>query len=133
MPPANDPVLGPQGQQHSQAWGAYYQDIADRLNVAGKGVTDGSDATPGNIGEVLTASNSGVALSSNTQANVATLNLTAGDWDVSGLVSFSASSGSSHTSFGAGLDTIGIYNQGTFPTGPLTQGIGLPPKRYSVS
>jgi hypothetical protein len=138
-PPFYDPPIAdyPSGQQHSQAWTEYHQSVADQVNALtvtrNQGVVDGSDAAAGQVGEYLTASSSGVALASNTQANVATLNLTPGDWDVSGLVSFSASSGSSHTSFGAGLDTIGIYNQGTFPTGPLTQGIGLPPKRYSVS
>jgi hypothetical protein len=47
------------------------------------GVTDGSDALPGQVGEYATAQGSGTG---GTQ-RVATLNLTAGDWSVSGMVS----------------------------------------------
>lgn len=118
----------------SRPWTQYI----DKLNTAvataaaGMGVTDGTDAAAGQVGEYLTASGGPVTLTTNATANVATLNLTAGDWDVSGLVSFSAGAGT-HTSFGAGLDTIGILNQSTFPAGALTQGIGIPPKRYNAS
>ena len=119
----------------SRPWTQYI----DKLNTAvataaaGMGVTDGSDAAAGQVGEYLTASGGPVTLTSNTNNNVATLNLTAGDFDVSGLVSFSAAAGTTHTSFGVGLDTIGILNQSTFPASALTQGIGIPPKRYNVT
>ncbi len=43
------------------------------------GVTDGSDASAGQIGEYLTGAISGTV---SAQAQVGTLNLTAGDWDV---------------------------------------------------
>ena len=132
-PPAAPPLLG-SAQEHTQAWSDYHDQTANALNalVANVGVTDGSDATAGQVGEYLTASGGPVTLTTNATANVATRNLTAGDWDVSGLVSFSAAAGT-HTSFGAGLDTIGILNQSTFPGGAITQGIGVPPKRYNVT
>jgi hypothetical protein len=81
----------------------------------------------------MTATSGAVGLTSGTVANVVPLTLTPGDWEVSGLVSFSATAGTSHTSFGAGLDAIGILNQSTFPAGAMTQGIGVPPKRYNVT
>jgi hypothetical protein len=53
------------------------------------GVTDGSNAAAGMVGEQLFASvPTGVALGTNTNVNVATLPLTAGDWVVSGVVVF---------------------------------------------
>ncbi len=131
LPPANEAPLADDGQ-HTQAWAAHHQSVTDALNAVHDGVIDGSDAPAGQVGEYLAATGSPVTLTSNTTANVATLNLTAGDWDVSGSVSFSAGAGT-HTSFGAGLDTIVILNQSTFPTGAITQGIGVPRKRYNVT
>jgi len=52
------------------------------------GVSDGSNASAGQIGEFLTASASAVAAAAATNVNVATLSLTAGDWDVSGFAQY---------------------------------------------
>jgi hypothetical protein len=51
------------------------------------GVTDGSSAAAGRIGEVITASvdsGSAVSLTAGTAANITSISLTAGDWDVRG-------------------------------------------------
>ena len=57
-----------------------------------KGVTDGSDAAAGNVGEVMSASvTTAVGLTTNVVANLATLNLTPGDWNVGGVVIFTPS------------------------------------------
>jgi len=96
QPPFFDPPIAdyPSGQQHSQAWTEYHQSVADQLAstaatiAANKGVTDGSDAVAGQIGEYLTASGGSVGLSSGTIANIVTLALTPGDWDVEGNVVF---------------------------------------------
>jgi hypothetical protein len=53
------------------------------IAAGGGGVTDGSDAPAGHIGEFLSASGSG-ALTNAAPADRATLTLTAGDWDVAG-------------------------------------------------
>jgi hypothetical protein len=83
------------GQQHSQAWTEYHQSVADQLAVlsakaqTSQGVTDGSDAAAGQVGEYLTASSSGsVGLGTGAVVNIATLPLTAGDWDVQGNIIF---------------------------------------------
>lgn len=56
------------------------------------GVTDGSDATAGSVGEVISAAiTSNVPLTTNTAANVGSISLTAGDWDIYGAVEFLAS------------------------------------------
>ena len=122
------------GQQHSQAWTEYHQAVADQVNAlaakANVGVTDGSDAAAGQIGEYMTATASGVGLANNVASNIVSLDLTAGDWDVSGNVAFSAGAGT-HTLFAAGIDSIDTQTMGSFPTGAVTQGISTSVKRYN--
>lgn len=54
------------------------------------GVTDGSNANAGVVGEYVSSTVAAVSsgLSSNTATNATTISLTAGDWDVSGLIAF---------------------------------------------
>jgi hypothetical protein len=55
-----------------------------------KGVTDGSDAAAGMVGEVLSSSNiGGVALTTNAAMNVTQITLSPGDWNVGGVIIFS--------------------------------------------
>ncbi len=57
------------------------------------GVTDGIAAEVGMVGELLSASVAAidaVSLTSTTAANIVTLNLSAGEWDISGMVAFDA-------------------------------------------
>lgn len=97
-PPVNDPPMVdyPSGQRHSQAWTEYNQAVADRLadNTAAiaaikTGVTDGSSAAAGQIGEFLTASGGATPLTTATPADIVTLALTAGEYEVWGAVNFS--------------------------------------------
>jgi len=71
---------------------AYLRAAVDPGNYASKtGVTDGSSAASGMIGEYkysTIASGSAVSLTTATTANVTSISLTAGDWDVTGLVEF---------------------------------------------
>jgi Collagen triple helix repeat (20 copies) len=54
-----------------------------------KGVTDGSEAAAGMVGEVISSSNfGGVALNTNTAMNVTQITLSPGDWNVGGVVIF---------------------------------------------
>jgi hypothetical protein len=77
-----------------------------------KGATDGSDAVPGNVGEFLAASNTaGVPLTSAVTANVVTLNLTPGDWQVSGVVVFTPNTTGPNAIIG-GINTVSA----TLPT-----------------
>ena len=134
-PPLLDPPLDPSGQQHSQSWAAYYQDVSDRLATLATfktGVTDGSDAAAGQIGEYLSASGGSVALANNVVGNVVSLDLTAGDWDVAGNVQFTAGSGN-HNLFGAGVGGIDTFTQSTFPTTAVSVGISPATQRYNVT
>ena len=123
-PPANDPPLGPKGQ-HSDAWAEFFQKNTDVLNeltkamrLVGRGVTDGSDAQPGYIGEVLTASGS-VGLSNGVTATVATLTLTPGDWEVTGTVLLTAT-GANLSRYSAGIDAFGMEIPTSLPAGSGT-------------
>ena len=79
-----EPIVDyPSGQQHSQAWTEYHQSVADRLTALHAGSTDGSDATAGDVGEFMQAAGS-ASLANGIPHDVASLTLTAGDWDVSG-------------------------------------------------
>ncbi len=96
-----------------------------------KGVTDGSDAVAGDIGEVLTGSAS-AALSNTVAANVASVSLTAGDWDVAGNVVFSPSAGT-HSFFGVGLDGLDTFLAATFSTAAINQALSTATRRYNVT
>jgi hypothetical protein len=52
------------------------------------GVTDGSNAAAGKYGEYVTGTASAVPLITGTAANITSISLTAGDWDISGGVTF---------------------------------------------
>jgi hypothetical protein len=58
-----------------------------------KGVVDGSDAAPGMVGEVISASNTvGYNLTTAIASNVVTLVLPPGDWNVGGVIIFAPTS-----------------------------------------
>jgi hypothetical protein len=136
QPPANDPPVTADGQQHSDAWAGFHQNVADRLDTLqaqmGKGVTDGSEAAAGKVGEYLTAVSGSVGLTSASVTNIISLDLTAGDWDVQGNVTFAAGSGT-HTFFGAGVSIIDTFTSSTFPSAALNQAITTATHRFNVT
>lgn len=52
------------------------------------GTTTNNNANAGSVGEYQTTSNSASAISSATTTNITSISLTAGDWDVQGLISY---------------------------------------------
>jgi len=69
--------------------GVFVRNVAPALTApVVTGVADGSDAAAGIVGEYKTANATGVALTSTTNVNVTSLSLTAGDWEVEGVVVF---------------------------------------------
>jgi hypothetical protein len=93
VPPIVDAPIAADGA-HTQSWAEFHQAVADRLvrlpGLLTTGVVDGSDAIAGAIGEYLSSvvAPPGIVLSNSVTANITTLLLTAGDWEVSGNVSF---------------------------------------------
>lgn len=108
------------------------------------GVTNGGNATAGNVGEYIeskVASGSAVSLTTATGANVTSIALTAGDWDVSGCVNLSGAT-ATFTSRSAGISTTSATvpadgTEVTNTTGTSTATITIPlspsSKRISVS
>jgi hypothetical protein len=138
------------GQQHSQAWTEYHQNVADRLAglQARRGITNGTDAAPGEIGEYLSSvSATSVGMSTGTIADIASLPLPPGDWDVEGNVVFdptgavtfvAASVNTVSVTFGshstANAGTLGTAQQHRIGTGGATRvNIDAPMTAYLVA
>jgi hypothetical protein len=125
-PPIQSAVIDDTSGAHKTVWSAYYQNVADQissvwgaLQTIRKGVTDGSEATAGHLGEYLTASGS-AGLTNNATVTVASLTLPAGDWDVTGGVTFTIS-GAASSHYAVGIDGVfGTEIIATIPTGSGT-------------
>jgi len=104
-PPVLEQPIADDGQ-HTRAWSDYHQNVADALAKVHLGVTDGSEAKAGEIGEYLTASGGPLSIANNTPTNIATLPLTAGDYDVWGQVAFTAAGTTHPTQIGASISTV---------------------------
>lgn len=89
------------------------------------GTTTNDNATAGDVGEFITAtvaSGSPVALTTATPANVTSISLTAGDWDVSAVADFGLT-GITGTEFRVGISAASA----TLPTQAGGSGIGTDP------
>lgn len=86
--------------------GACY--IGGGLNVVGTtilaGVTDASSAAAGKVGEYLESIGGSVSLTSNTWADATSLSITAGDWDITGIVQIDPNTATTN-SFAIGVST----------------------------
>lgn len=87
IPPGNDNPVADDGQ-HTQSWLGYHQAVADQINNLRSGRVDGLPAAPGQVGEVIVSVHSPVVMFSGVAADIASLMLDPGDWDVSGNVRF---------------------------------------------
>jgi hypothetical protein len=99
---------------------------SDTSRAPVKGVTDGSNAAAGNVGEQVSVSvTTGVTLTSGAAANVATLNLSAGDWSVSGVIVFAEAANTVPTAMAAAVSmtsaTLPTAAQIAAGTGNMTQ------------
>ena len=70
------------------------------------GTATNDNAATGDVGEYVTSTNvTGVVLSNNTPANITSIVLSAGDWDVSGYAGFTAGAATTLTFFEANICT----------------------------
>ena len=102
-----------------------------------KGVTDGSGAAAGQVGEFISQSGSAITLTSGAVYDLTTVTLQPGDWDVWGTVYFPPSAGAS-TLIGSISSTSGVlqapYNQVSAATASIgTTYMVLPTIRVSIS
>ncbi len=70
------------------------------------GTATNDNATAGNIGEFISATGSGVALTSGVGFNTAAISLTAGDWDVWGYTGVSNTGTTTYTFFSTGITLV---------------------------
>lgn len=105
-----------------------------------KGVTDASTTTAGDVGEVITNTTTGTAITNGTAVNATSITLTPGDWDIHGMVRFDTTD-AQFTSLVAAVNTTSA-TQPTFPqstqiaastTAGVTQQIPAPYTRLNVS
>jgi len=70
------------------------------------GTTTNDGANAGSVGEYATNSASGVSMTSGTPATVTSVSLTAGDWDVSGAITYSPAASTTVSSIATGISTV---------------------------
>lgn len=105
------------------------------------GTTTNDNVNAGSVGEYVSATNSGgTSLTSNTGTNITSISLTAGDWDVSGIVFFNTSANNLNNmlvnvgSVSAALGGLGTQNQSTSAGAAIGTGyLGTPLVRFSLS
>jgi len=97
------------------------------------GTTTNNNANAGSVGEHQTATGSSTGLTSGSYVDLATLSLTAGDWDIQGFVNFNGSSLAA-TTWVVGINTVANTQPGnpnlqfqTFSSGILTGGSLISP------
>jgi len=105
------------------------------------GTTTNDNANAGSVGEYLTNTTAGTSLSTGVVANATSVSLTAGDWDVEGVVLFAAAAGTTVSDIVAGVSmtsaTVGAFGsyteiQTSFTTA-ASQTICTPVTRISLS
>lgn len=99
------------------------------------GTSTNSTPLVGTVGEYISASTligSAVSLTTATNANIATISLTAGDWDVSGTIYFSANAATTSSYYQAGISatsatfgTVAAENNNNFFSVSLAAGSAL--------
>lgn|SRR5574337_180360 len=85
------------------------------------GTTLADNANAGSVGELITATASGVSLTTNTPANITSVSLTAGDWDVQAVCFISPAGTTNITGVQAGVGTT----SGSFTNNQYTSIYGL--------
>ena len=106
------------------------------------GVIDGSSAAAGKLGEYVVANPSGQAVTTNTPLNVGSISLTAGDWDVTGVINFNCATTTSVTllqacsnNTSATMTSVGVSQvySAFVPGNGNSLNFALPTVRYSLT
>lgn len=69
------------------------------------GTTTNNSANAGSVGEYVTATGSGVSMTTGTATNITSISLSAGDWDVSGLINYQPTGGATPSQLQASVST----------------------------
>jgi len=135
-PPANERPVEAGGAQFTLAWARYFQRLSDAVNALAPTDAGGGGSAAGDAGDYLEVTLEGappVALTTDVAADVLTLPLTPGDWDVSGSVSLELDSSSATAVARWGIDGLDvIVPSGTYVT-LVNLGGWTGPRRYNVT
>ena len=105
------PTAAPGDNDTSVATTAF---VTSAIGAAHTGVSDGSDAAIGAIGEFRSIALASLVLTSGVISSLGSLVLAAGDWDVWAFVAFAVSGGAMPTTLSAGLSPLATST----PSGP---------------
>jgi hypothetical protein len=108
------------------------------------GTSTNDSANTGNVGEYITATGSGVALTANVSNNVTSISLTAGDWDVGGVVNYVGNTSTTvlRTESSVSATSLGMGVPASFYGGNVTYfatvngsgfSVPIPTTRFSLS
>lgn len=106
-----------------------------------KGTAAADNANAGSVGEYLSNSATGISLSTSVTTNITSMTLSAGDWDVSGVITFIPAGSTTATLYQASTSTTSGTNgplgaasliQASFAAG-LNQSVIAPAQRINVS
>jgi hypothetical protein len=125
----------------------YQKNATDFVNSlegqASSGTTTNDNAATGAVGEYLTGTTTATALTANVTVNAASVSLTAGDWDVWGVVSFKPAASTTVNPISSGISTTsavfgaeGTYQQlyfGGTVFGAVELALGAPVARISLA
>lgn len=103
------------------------------------GTTTNDNAAAGYVGEFITSTSASTGISNNTNTNITTISLTAGDWDVWGVIQFNAAAGTITTVSVAGVSSVSATFSSSLQQLGSTTGAGqgtvlmAPTTRFSLS
>lgn len=106
------------------------------------GTATNNNASAGSVGEYVTSTSGTVAITTATVTNVTSISLTAGDWDVIGIVKFKPQAGDTQTSGNVGISSTSATNPAEpllFQSGTVSHGAGddwsvyAPEQRFSLA
>ena len=126
--------------------GLTFPDASVQAKSGTQGVVDGSNAAAGQIGEYVESvvlQGSPISLTTATNANITSISLTAGDWDVSGAVAFATSGTTSVTVLIGAFNTTSVtlpasperfsYSTAANVPGSSTSVYAVPTRRFSLA
>ncbi len=134
----NPPVyllqVGPGGNLYTTPVALGSGDLGTAVRVASKGVTDGSNAAAGEIGEYLTATSGSVGLATTVWTNIISLPVPPGDWDLWGSIALTASGGANNLQGGI-TNVSGGGGQEVVLNGPTVTAFygAIPARRVSLT
>lgn len=111
----------------------------NQIVASRKGVTDGSDAAAGEIGEIISNTASGVSITSATATNLTSITLSAGDWEIEAVARADTSTApitliwASTNTASATMAGFPYSTQLSIPTSQSNQQIPTPRRRVTLT